>query len=232
MPKNKFKMEIRENAIDIFIYENIDSGGWFSESSSNELKKTLDENENVNKINVHINSLGGDVFEGIAMYNLLKQSKAYVTVYIDSIAASIASIIALAGDKIIMPKNTMMMIHNCWTYGMGNSKDFRKLADDLEKIMESLKETYLAKGNEQLTVEKLDKLLDEETFLTAEECFFYGLCDEVSDITDEKNMMELISVSDAFMNKYHAKLQERKEVDKITDDETKNMLFDLFSKFS
>ena len=110
----------------------------------------------ITEINLHINSLGGDVFEGIAMFNLLKQHKANVKVYIDGIAASIASVIAMSGDTIYMPKNSMMMIHNCWTTSTGNSKEFRKLAEDLDKIMEVSLESYMSKVN--ITKEKFFNL--------------------------------------------------------------------------
>ena len=88
-----------------------------------------------------------------------------------------ASIIAMAGNKIYMPKTALMMIHNCWLYTVGNSKELRKTADDMDKIAVAYKEAYLSKIN--ITEEKLEKLLDEETYLTADECIAMGFADEI-----------------------------------------------------
>ena len=93
----------------------------------------------------------------MAIYNLLKQHKAKINVYIDGIAASAASIIAMAGDKIYVPSTALIMIHNCWTYTGGNAKELRKTADDMDKIAEAYKAAYLSKIN--ITEEKLEEHL-------------------------------------------------------------------------
>ena len=129
---------------------------------------------------MYVNSPGGDVFAGQAIYSQLKRHKATVNVHIDGLAASIASVIAMAGDTIHMPSNAMMMIHNAWSIAMGNAKDFRKTADDLDKIGLSIQETYLAKAT-GLEKDKLVELLDAETWLTAQECMDLGLCDVVEE---------------------------------------------------
>jgi ATP-dependent Clp protease protease subunit len=116
---------------------------------------------------------------------MLKRKKCTKNVYIDGLAASIASVIAMAGDKIIMPSNAMMMIHNAWTYAIGNSKDLRKLADDLDKVNASIRQAYLDKAGDKLDEETLINLMDNETWLTAQECFNYGLCDVVG---EDKNI--------------------------------------------
>src|SRR5690606_20024488 len=105
----------------------------------------------VETLNVFINSPGGSVFQGQAIYNILKRQKARVNVYIDGLAASIASVIAMAGDTIFMPKNAMMMVHNPWTFSIGNAQDLRKEADTLDKIRETLIEAYLSKAGDALT---------------------------------------------------------------------------------
>lgn len=133
----------------------------------------------VKTINLHINSPGGDVFEGVSIYNMLKQNKANIHVYVDGLAASIASVIAMAGDTITMPENSMLMIHNPWTIAQGNSKELRKVADDMDKMGESIKASYLSKSNNKLDVDTLTKLMDDETWLTAKEAVDYGLADEV-----------------------------------------------------
>ncbi|MED4726998.1 Clp protease ClpP [Aneurinibacillus migulanus] len=171
---------------------------WFPEDvSSNSFKEDLDELGDVDIINLYINSPGGSVFEGIAIYNMLKRHKAKINVYVDALAASIASVIAMAGDTIFMPKNSMLMIHNPWTSAVGNAKEFRKVADDLDRIGHSSKQSYLQKAGEKITDEKLQELLDAETWLSADEAYEYGLCD----VVEEANQMAA-SISDEFMNRY------------------------------
>lgn len=133
----------------------------------------------VKEINLHINSPGGSVFEGIAIYNMLKQSKAKVNIYIDALAASIASVIAMSGDTIFMPSNSMMMIHNPYNMVVGNANELRKAADDMDRITDLSVETYLEKAGDKLDETTLRQLMDEETWLTAQEAVDYGLADEI-----------------------------------------------------
>ena len=98
---------------------------------------------------------------------------------IDGLAASVASVIAMAGDTVKMYPTSQMMIHNCWTYCQGNANELRKIADQMDGIMESSKIAYLSKAKDKLPKETLDELLDEETYLTAQMCYDYGLCDEI-----------------------------------------------------
>ncbi|MCD7133307.1 head maturation protease, ClpP-related [Limosilactobacillus balticus] len=133
----------------------------------------------VKNINLHINSPGGSVFEGIAIYNMLKQNSARINVYIDGLAASIASVIAMSGDAIFMPSNSMMMVHNPWVMAIGNANELRKQADDLDQITKSSVQTYLAKAGDKLDEKTLTQLMDDETWLTAQEAVDYGLADEV-----------------------------------------------------
>ena len=106
---------------------------------------------------------------------MLKRHNAEKHVYVDGIAASIASLIAMAGDVVYMPANAMMMIHNPWGISMGDAHAMRKMADELDKIREAMIPAYLNKSGEKLTEEGLVDLLDAESWLTAQECFDYGL---------------------------------------------------------
>ena len=101
----------------------------------------------------------------------------------------------MAGDTIFMPKNAMMMIHNPWTIGMGNATEFRKLAEDLDKIRESLIAAY--EGHSALTRDEIISIMDAETWLTASECEEYGFCDVVQ---AEKQMAA--SIDKAMLNRY------------------------------
>lgn len=147
-------------------------------------------------INVHINSGGGDVFESIAICNLLKQHDEEINISIDGLAGSGASIIAMAGKKVCMPSNTMMMIHKAWTFAMGNSDELRKVADDLDKIDSSVLESY--KERFVGTDEELSDLIKDETWLTADECLAFGFCDEIPQKEEPRN-----NIKQTLFNKYN-----------------------------
>lgn len=145
------------------------------------IRDALDSLKGIKTINFHINSPGGDVFSGIAIYNMLKQSKAQINVYIDALAASIASVIAMAGDTIFIPSNSMLMIHNPYTFVCGNANELRKAADDLDQITKVSVTTYLEKARNKLDESTLRELMDDETWLTAEAAVEYGLADQIVD---------------------------------------------------
>ncbi|MDQ0228418.1 ATP-dependent Clp endopeptidase proteolytic subunit ClpP [Metabacillus niabensis] len=182
--QNKFwemKMSADNKSADIFVYGEVTKYAWeeYGEVSAQVFKKELDDLGDVETINLHINSPGGSVFEGINIYNMLKMHKAKVEVYIDALAASIASVIAMCGDTVYMHKNSMMMIHHAMTGAWGNAQQLRKAADDIEKISKTSCQTYLDRAGDKLTEETLQELLDAETWLSADEAFSYGLCDVV-----------------------------------------------------
>lgn len=191
MPKF-WNMTATNNEAEINIYGEIVSSGWEweADTSAHTFQQDLSALGEVNVINLHINSPGGSVFEGIAIYQMLVQHKAKVVVHIDGLAASIASVIAMAGDVIKMPNNAMLMVHNPWTYCVGNANDLRKQADDLDKISLSMKESYLNKTKDKLSEDKLKELLDNETWLSASEAIQYGLADE---LLEENRMAACIS---------------------------------------
>lgn len=187
--------EVRQAAetgvLDIYLYGDVEAGhyeGWYddwreSENSANAFRKMLSDNRNVSQINLYINSYGGSVFEGTAIYSLLRRHPAHKTVYIDGFACSIASVIAMAGDEIIMPRNTLMMIHNMWMIAIGNAEELRKAADDLDVINDAGRAAYLEKAGDKLSEEELIRMMNVETWLDAERCLELGLCDKI----DERN---------------------------------------------
>lgn len=178
---------------ELMLYGDISSSTWFGdEVTPKDFKKDLDSLGNVKNLNIYINSGGGDVFAGQAIHSMLKRHEAHKTVYIDGLAASIASVIAMAGDKIIMPKNAMMMIHNAWTIAAGNAGDFRKMADDMDKIDESIQQVYVAKtGMDQ---SEIAEMMNKETWLTADDAIKKGFADEIE---QEKKLAA--SVEGAFL---------------------------------
>lgn len=152
---------------------------WGDEVTPKQFKEDLDALGDIDILNININSPGGDVFAGQAIYSMLNRHKAYKNVYIDGLAASIASLVAMAGDKIIMPANAMMMIHSPWTFAIGNAQEFRKLADDMDKIRDSMIVAY--ESQSALTTEEITEMLDAETWLSAEDCLEYGFADEIEE---------------------------------------------------
>lgn len=136
----------------------------------------------VSEIMVSINSPGGSVFDGNAIHNMLKRHKARVVVTVDGIAASIASVIAMAGDEIVMPENAMMMIHDPSSFVGGNSRDLRKEAEALDKIKPSLIASYRAKSG--LDDDEIAELMAKETWLTAEDALAFGFADTIGDAVE------------------------------------------------
>lgn len=169
---------------EIHIYGDIVSEGWRygeDETSAVSFRDALNDLGDVQDIDLYINSGGGDVFEAAAVYNMLKRHKARVNVHVDGLAASAASVIAMAGDKVTMPSNAVLMIHNAWSLFAGNHHDFRKFADNLEKINENtVKQAYISK-NPDLDVEELSNMMDKESWISASEALEMGLVDEVTD---------------------------------------------------
>lgn len=152
-----------------------------SETSAKALRDALAEYPDAKEIAIYINSAGGSVTEGTAIYNQLKRHSAHKTVYVDGFACSIASVIAMAGDTVIMPRNTMMMIHNMSMGIYGNAAELRKAADDLDAINEAGMAAYLQKAGEKLDAGKLKEMYDAETWLTAAQCIELGLADEFAE---------------------------------------------------
>lgn len=176
-------------ALELYIYGDVEGErfNWDtyrfeqSDNSAQHFREELSKYPNASEIRVYINSYGGSVFEGTAIYNQLKRHPAHKVVYVDGFACSIASVIAMAGDEVVMPRNTMMMIHNVWLAACGNAAELRKAADDLDTINAAGRQAYLAKAGEKLSPEKLAEMMDAETWLTAEQCIEYGLADRLAE---------------------------------------------------
>lgn len=157
----------------ISIYEEIGGWGITAQQFSEDLKAL----GAVSHINLHIHSPGGDVFDGIAIYNLLSKHPAKVTVNIDGLAASMASVIAMAGDRIVMPENAMMMIHKPWGISGGNANEMRDYAELLDKVESVLIPAYARKTGK--SAESLATMLEDETWMDGRECVAQGFADEL-----------------------------------------------------
>ncbi len=183
-----------------YIYDDVkaDSYDWWtgekikSETSSKYFRTELEKIPANATIRFYINSLGGSVMEGIAIYNIIKRHPARKEAYIDGFACSIASVIPMACDVIYMPRNALMMIHHAWCYAVGNSTELRKTADDLDIIDEASNSAYLAHAGDKLDAATLTEMLDTETWVSAEKCIQFGLADEyVEDIDIEEAQRQL-----------------------------------------
>lgn len=163
---------------------NYESYGWETVESTTSQRYFVDNLKDVKEgdtVNLYINSMGGSVKEALGIYSALRRCPATVVAYIDGFAASAASIIAMAASKVVMPRNTTMMVHNAAWAVYGNPKDLRKSADDLDIINAAMLQSYIVKAGGKLTQDKLEELADGETWLSAEECIQYGFADEYAE---------------------------------------------------
>ena len=180
--KNRYKevgsIEIRNetgDTADLCFYGDINSeslGEWQKyypeDKAPKDVQDFLDQLDGVKHINVHINSGGGSVFGGIAIYNILKRYDAEITVYVEGLAASIASVIAMAGDRIIIPANAQMMIHKPSSVVWGDADDLRREADVLDGCQKVILKTYMQHAKEGVTPEQVNALIDAETWKDGE----------------------------------------------------------------
>ena len=174
MEKKWYEINNSTEVTDIYLFSDIGTFGVSAQSFVEEIK----EYEN-KELAIHINSLGGEVFEGMAIYSIIQRRKAKTTVYIEGIAASIASVIALAADEVIMSENSLLMIHNAWGGSSGDAKEMRKQADVLDKISNEIAEIYVKKT--RLSYNEIEMMMSEETWLTAEEAVALGFVDSISE---------------------------------------------------
>lgn len=165
-----------EEAADLYFLGDINSkslGEWQKyypdDKAPSDVQDFLDQLDGVKKINVHINSGGGSVFGGIAIYNILKRYDAEITVYVEGLAASIASVIAMAGDRIVIPRNAQMMIHKPSSIVWGDADEMRKEADVLDGCQKVILNTYMRHAREGVTEEQINGLIDAETWKTGED---------------------------------------------------------------
>lgn len=232
----RIKAEIAGNTAVVYMHGAV-GDYWFEESITAKSVRDQLEGFEGDEIELHINSHGGDMFEGIAIKNYLSNRPEKVTAYIDGIAASAASIIAMCADTIIMPVDTQLMIHNPWTYAAGNAKELRKVAEQLEVAQTSLEETYMKRFVGER--EELKALLDAETFLTAEQAIQFGLADAVEkegslDTVSDKLVSNLLAkykkpVSNHLINDDKAEEEEPAEEPEAKEQPNESVTIDKFA---
>ena len=202
-----------DNEAEICFYGDINSdsmGEWSKyfpdDKCPSDIKEFFDQlSDDVEKIHVHINSGGGSVFGGIAIYNLLKNHKAEIIVHVDALAASITSVIAMAGDKIIIPKNAQLMIHKPMALVSGNADEMRKEADVLDGCQKVILSTYMDHVKDGVTEKTINDLINAETWLNGEECQEYFNFD-----VEDSN--EAVAAVSEYFDKYNNLPEKLKEL--------------------
>jgi ATP-dependent Clp endopeptidase proteolytic subunit ClpP len=175
MPNKWYEIKALANgATEIYVYDEIGYWGITAKDFARDLKEVKPNGT----IDLHINSPGGSVTDGIAIYNLLKNHSSTVNVVIDGLAASMASVIAMAGDTITMPENALMMIHNPWGGASGDAEELRKTADILDKMKSALISAYAIKTGKES--DEIAALMDAETWMTGSEAVELGFATQVS----------------------------------------------------
>jgi len=174
----RFRMEKSDTgqSAEIYIYDVI--GDSWEGTTAKQFSADLKELGKPKTLNIFINSPGGVVFDGVAIYNALRRHPAHKNVHIDGVAASIASVVAMAGDEIQMAANGMMMLHDPWGFVIGRSKDMRDAADRFDKIRDTLIGTYASRSGSKDT--QIAEWMDAETWFSADEAIAAGLADSIT----------------------------------------------------
>lgn len=207
--KNKIynMQKLEETSAEIMIYGDISD--YWGDVSSKEFKRELDRLGNLDKLSIRINSNGGSVTSGYAIYNVLKQHKAEKTVYIDGIAASMGAFIAMAGDRILMSNAGLLMVHKPWGVAMGEAEELRKEADVLDKMFNIAVQIHAQRTG--TPEDEVREIMKSTTYLDSEEALELGFIDEIisydgenTELDTESNMLyiagEKMSLAN-FMNK-------------------------------
>jgi ATP-dependent Clp protease protease subunit len=162
---------------EIYLYGTVGSD-WFGDGvTAKQFSDDVKALGSVKNIDLHINSDGGDVFQGKTIYSILVDHPARITTRIDGLAASIASLIAMAGDEIVISEGGFVMIHNAWTFAMGDAAGLRKTADLLETVSGTILDTYVARTKGDRA--KIQQMMDDETWMTGAEAVANGFADKM-----------------------------------------------------
>jgi ATP-dependent Clp protease protease subunit len=233
-------VQASEDTADLYIFGDICKWAWedAGEASGNTIVKQL-QAVKASEINVHINSYGGDVSEGLAIYNVLREHPAKVHTICDGFACSAASVVFMAGDQRTMSPASLLMIHNAWTFAMGNAAELRKTADDIEIITQASVEAYKCVAT--ISEEEIKKLMDAETWILPGDAVAYGFATDIDEpdedddepqqsafglisqrlmmpapaegVLEETEVIDLDALADDIADKVSAKLAAREETD-------------------
>ncbi|PKG23940.1 head maturation protease, ClpP-related [Niallia nealsonii] len=222
----KFKAEAKEDMSSLTIYGDIGESWWGDSISASQIERALKDIQS-DTIHVHLNSGGGDVFDGIAIYNQLKNHSAKIVIHVEGLAASAASLILMAADEAIIYTGAMVMIHEASTGVWGTKADIKKTLNALEGIDKSLADIYMTRFQGERA--EVEKMIENETWFTAGEAVDIGL----ADIVDEKEAEPVEEDPEEFKNSVLEKIRNRNG-NKINNQVTKtnNSILDKFKRVS
>lgn len=201
------------NSQELYFYGDIVSDSWGKwcdeDKCPQDVLEVLNSIDEGKDLNIYINSGGGSVYAGLAIYNQLKRKKCNKKVHVDGLAASIASVIMLAGDTVIIPKTAQTMIHDPWMgiWGGYNAKEFRKMADDLDACGETILNVYAENLKEGVSIDEIKTMMQEETWMTGDKAAQYF------NIEVEDSAMAVACVSNYF-NRYKNTPEDLRKKDK------------------
>tara|TARA_R100000963_G_C4632839_1_gene97523 strand:+ start:69 stop:1145 length:1077 start_codon:yes stop_codon:yes gene_type:complete len=201
----EFENDASSKSADIWIYSEVGGYDVNAQSFIKELQDVKDKD-----LNVHINSLGGDVFDGLAIYNALRNHKKNVTIKVEGIAASIASVIAMAGDNIEMAENSLFMIHNPFVMAGGDANELRKTASVLDKIRDEIAKIYLTKSSQD--IDTLVGLMEAETWFNALEANELGFANGITEPIKVVNNYDISKFNNITHNKINSIINNKSEI--------------------
>lgn len=244
----KYCFQKVNNTHKLYIYDDVTAYGSFnwstwsydeSETSAKYFRDQLEAISDTDTIELHINSNGGSVKEGVAIYNQLKQKGCHKTGYVDGVAYSIAFVILQACDERIMGVGTSALIHDMWVEVAGNARELRKAADDLDVLMQSNRQIFMQRSN--LDEQQLVEMMEKETFLTPDECLEYGLIDEIGEYQADNSkqtenleqqveqMKNLLAQQSAFKEQLEKMHQNIKQKEPAKEPQQANSIMRLFA---
>ena len=218
-----------ENLTRLYLYDDITEYGEFdweewkykeSETSAKYFSQKLSEIPEGQSIELHINSNGGSVKEGVAIYNLLKQKQSKKIGIVDGVAHSVAFLILQACDIRKMCLGTTALVHNMWMYCAGNATQLRKFADDLDDMMEANRQVFLERA--KISEDQLKELMENETYLTPDKAMEYGLIDEIFGKRKEKNEEEMLQMVSEIRKEMNQQQSFREQIAKLKQSVSKN----------
>lgn len=244
----KYCFQKVNNTHKLYIYDDVTAYGSFdwrtlsyaeSETSAKYFRDQLEVISDTDTIELHINSNGGSVKEGVAIYNQLKQKGCHKIGYVDGVAYSIAFVILQACDERIMGVGTSALIHNMWVEVAGNARELRKAADDLDVLMQSNRQIFMQRSS--LEEQQLIEMMEKETFLTPDECLEYGLIDEIGEYQADNSkqtenleqqveqMKNLLAQQSAFKEQLEKMHQSIKQKEPAKEPQQANSIMRLFA---
>ena len=244
----KYCFQKVNNTHKLYIYDDVTAYGSFnwstwsydeSETSAKYFRDQLEAISDTDTIELHINSNGGSVKEGVAIYNQLKQKGCHKVGYVDGVAYSIAFVILQACDERIMGVGTSALIHDMWVEVAGNARELRTAADDLDVLMQSNRQIFMQRSN--LDEQQLIEMMEKETFLTPDECLEYGLIDEIGEYQADNSkqtenleqqveqMKNLLAQQSAFKEQLEKMHQNIKQKEPAKEPQQANSIMRLFA---